>query len=118
MREAFHQRHEALYTYSERHSAVEVVNVESTLNGRVDRPKRMSLPPRNGAAGALKGHRPMILAASGTAAATPVCQGDRLGAGDRVTGPAVIEEVTTPIVIEPGWVADLHETGVYGVTPG
>ena len=118
LREAFHQRHEALYTYSERHSAVEVVNVESTLNGRVDRPKRMSLPPGKGAASALKGHRPMIFAASGTPAATPVYQGDKLGAGDRVIGPAVIEEVTTTIVIEPGWVADLHETGVYVVTPG
>ena len=28
-------------------------------------------------------------------------------------GPAVIEEVTTTIVIEPDWTAELHETGVY-----
>jgi len=36
-----------------------------------------------------------------------------LGAGDRIIGPAVIEEVTTTIVIEPDWTAELTETGVY-----
>ena len=42
VKEAFHRRHEELYTYAERHSPVEVVNIESTLYGRVDKPK----PPR------------------------------------------------------------------------
>ncbi len=31
-------------------------------------------------------------------------------------GPAVIEEVTTTIVVEPGWTVSLHDTGVYVVT--
>ena len=28
VKDAFHKRHEELYTYSERHNAVEVVNIE------------------------------------------------------------------------------------------
>ena len=36
---AFHTRHKELYTYDEPHSAVEVVNVESTIAGHVDKPK-------------------------------------------------------------------------------
>ena len=39
-----------------------------------------------------------------------------LGAGDRILGPAVIQEVTTTIVIEPGWTAELDPTGVYVLT--
>src|SRR5205814_662831 len=31
IKDAFHRRHEELYTYAERHNAVEAVNVESTL---------------------------------------------------------------------------------------
>src|SRR5208337_2331754 len=42
VKSAFHKRHEELYTYSEPHNAVEVVNIESTLYGHVDKPQ----PPR------------------------------------------------------------------------
>ena len=43
VKDAFHDRHEELYTYSERHNAVEVVNIESTLYGRIDKPKAPKL---------------------------------------------------------------------------
>jgi N-methylhydantoinase A len=39
-----------------------------------------------------------------------------MGAGDTLHGPALIEEVTTTIVVEPGWTVSLHETGVYVLT--
>ena len=61
VKDAFHKRHEELYTYSERHNAVEVVNIESTLYGHIDKPK----PPKLAKGGipvakALKGHRKAI----------------------------------------------------------
>ena len=111
--EAFHARHEELYTYSERQSVVEIVNVESAIWGRVDRPNRMSVAPGKGAASALEGTRPMIFDAGALAQDVPVYAGARLGAGDKITGPAVIEEITTTLVIEPNWQAELHESGVY-----
>jgi N-methylhydantoinase A len=113
LKSAFHARHEELYTYSEPQSVVEVVNVESAIVGRVDRPRRMTMAKGKGAASARTGTRPMIFTADGQAQETPVYVGARLGAGDRITGPAVIEEVTTTIVVEPGWTAELHESGVY-----
>ncbi|MBW3099009.1 caprolactamase subunit alpha [Pseudohoeflea coraliihabitans] len=116
IRSAFHARHRELYTYDEPHSAVEVVNIESTIQGHVENPKRMHLAAGKGADTALKGRRPMVFDASGATTDTPVYDGGKLGAGDRVSGPAVIEEVTTTLVIEPGWTADLHESGVYVIT--
>lgn len=116
LKAAFHARHEELYTYSEPKSAVEVVNVESAISGRVDRPNRMVIAAGAGAETAVKGMRPMIFAADGIAQETPVFDGAKLGAGDTVRGPAVIEEVTTTIVIEPGWTAVLDANGTYVVS--
>jgi N-methylhydantoinase A len=113
LKAAFHARHEELYTYSEPQSVVEVVNVESAILGQVDRPRRMVIAEGKGAQQARSGTRPMIFTADGTRRETPIYAGAALGAGDSVTGPAVIEEVTTTIVIEPGWTAELHESGVY-----
>ncbi|MCW3784612.1 caprolactamase subunit alpha [Defluviimonas salinarum] len=118
IRAAFHARHKELYTYDEPHSAVEVVNVESTIAGHVDKPQRMKIAAGKGAESALKGTRPMVFSTEGTAHATPVYDGSALGAGDTLAGPAVIEEVTTTIVIEPGWKVTLHDSGVYLLTNG
>lgn len=116
LKAAFHARHEELYTYSEPHSAVEVVNVESAITGAVDKPARMTIAPGKGAHSALKGTRGMIFTAAGIPQETPVYDGALLGAGDRIAGPAVIQEVTTTIVIEPGWLAELDASGVYVLT--
>jgi len=116
IREAFHRRHEELYTYAERHNAVEVVNIESALFGLIDKLAMPTLPVADDATAALKGHRQAIFDATGTATATPVYDGSRLGAGATILGPAIIEEVTTTIVIEPGWTARLHDSGSYVLT--
>ena len=116
--EAFHKRHEQLYTYAEPHSVVEVVNIESTVYGLVDKPGRMVIAPGKGAAKAVKAHRDAVFSADGKRVRTPIYDGARLGAGDRVSGPAVIEEVTTTIVIEPGWTAALDASGSYLITRG
>jgi len=113
VKNAFHGRHEQLYTYSEPHNAVEVVNVESTLYGRVDKPQPPRLSGGGGAEAAIMLRRPMIFSADGAAIEGPVYDGGMLGAGDEIPGPAVIEEETTTIVIEPGWHAKLHESGSY-----
>lgn len=116
VKDAFHARHEELYTYCERHNPVEVVNIESTLHGLIEKPKPPRLEGTGSLEDALKGKRPAIFRASGEATSTPVFDGSKLGVGVSVQGPAIIEEVTTTIVIEPGWTAALHESGSYLLT--
>ena len=66
VKDAFHRRHEELYTYSERHTPVEVVNIESTLYGLIDKPKTPALEEgRGGRERAIKGHRKAIFEAVG-----------------------------------------------------
>ena len=117
LKEAFHRRHEQLYTYAEPNSIVEVVNLESTLYGLVDKPEVASLAAGTDVDAAIKGSRNAIFSADGTSQRVPVIDGDRLGAGSVVAGPAIIEEITTTVVIEPGWQAELHESGSYVLTP-
>jgi N-methylhydantoinase A len=57
-----------------------------------------------------------VFEASGKATRTPIYDGSKLGAGAAVAGPAIIEEVTTTIVIEPGWTARLDASGSYVMT--
>ncbi len=113
---AFHARHEQLYTYAEPHSTVEVVNIESTVYGLVDKPKRMHIAPGKAADQAIKAYRDAVFSADGSRTRTPIYEGGALGAGAQIAGPAVIEEVTTTIVIEPGWSATLDASGSYLIT--
>ncbi len=116
IKDAFHRRHEELYTYSERHSTVEVVNIEATVHGLIDKPRLPALRKGKQLQDTLKEHRKAIFSASGKGVRTPVYDGSALGAGAVIDGPAIIEEVTTTIVIEPGWVAKLHSSGSYEIT--
>ena len=116
VKSAFHKRHQELYTYSEPHNAVEVVNIESTLYGYVDKPQpprvKKGLPP----AKCLVGRRKVIFVTDGNLIDTPIYDGSKLGAGATIKGPAIIEEVTTTIVIEPRWSAQLDVNGSYVIT--
>lgn len=114
---AFHERHEQLFTYAEPHNVVELVNLESTVQGLVDKPAKRELSRAGGAPSrAITGTRGMIFESSGKRVTGNVYDGEKLGAGDRIDGPAVIEEATTTIVVEPGWQCRLEPSGAYRLT--
>jgi len=116
IRQAFHARHKQLYTYAEPHSTVEVVNLESTVYGLVEKPKRMVIGKGKPAARAIKARRDAVFLPDGKRISTPIYDGALLGAGAKITDPAIIEEVTTTVVIQPGWVARLDASGSYVIT--
>ncbi len=116
VKNAFHNRHKELYTYDEPHNTVEVVNLESTLFGRVDKPQPPKAEAGKGPTAAKKGARRMIFSGDGEGLDAPVYDGAMLGAGDSISGPAVIEEETTTVVIEPGWQAHLDQSACYLLT--
>ena len=113
IKEAFHNRHEELYTYSEKDSPVELVNIESTIYGRIDRPNYSELENKGQINDALKISRNLIFSEKGNALKTPVYDGNKLSPGNLIDGPAVVEEDTTTLVIESGWFLELHKSGTY-----
>lgn len=113
VKDAFHKRHEELYTYSELESLVELVNIESTLYGRIDRPTPAEIENDTLLKDAIKSSRNLIFSNSGESIKTPVYDGNLLSDGHQIDGPAVVEEDTTTLVIEPGWLLELHKSGTY-----
>lgn len=112
--QAFHKRHKELYTYDEQDSAVELVNVEVSVIGKVEKP---SLPTLEAQAGGIESAqtdtREMIHDHSYEWVNTPIYDGTQFGAGAVIEGPALIEEPTTTIVIKPHWQAELYPSGTY-----
>ena len=65
----------------------------------------------SGAASALKGSRPVYFREADGYVATSVYDRQRLGVGDELAGPAVVEEEGSTLVVGPGWSARVVPTG-------
>ena len=114
IRALFHQQHDRLYGYClrEEDTPVELLNLRLSAIGVTDKPalKRQ----RRGSAGcahALKGRRPAYRPDRGGFRNLPVYDGDRLGHGNRLAGPAIIESVNTTIVVPAGYLAGYDVLG-------
>jgi N-methylhydantoinase A len=62
-------------------------------------------------AGEPLGTRPVHFTRGVASIATPVYRREQLGAGQRIVGPAIVEERETTVVIRPGWTAELAADG-------
>lgn len=96
--ENFHQLHKALYTFSMRWKDVEFLNfrVRATAPKAPFRLSDIADGPPD-ASGALKRQRSCWF--DGEMVMTPIYDGEKLLAGNRIEGPAIIEETTTTVVI-------------------
>ena len=62
-------------------------------------------------AGEPLGTRPVHFTRGAASIETPVFRRERLGVGQRIVGPAIVEERETTVVIRPGWTAELTADG-------
>jgi N-methylhydantoinase A len=113
---AFHNRHKELYTYNEIDSEVELVNIESTIYGRIEKPHYKELDNDQDIKEAEKSPRKIIFSSDGIPVSTKVYDGKKISPRKKIKGPAVIEEETTTLVIEPKWGVELHPSGTYVIS--
>lgn len=109
--EAFAVEHERTYGYAIPGRGVELVNCRLTALGRVPR-GAPEPPPDSGSpeAARIGGRRVYFDAALGWHD-TPVFDRDRLPAGARIEGPAIVEEMSATTVAFPGQVVELDADG-------
>jgi N-methylhydantoinase A len=97
--QAFHAAHEARFGFAIPGEPIEIVNLTVTAVSRTDRPQVHELDP------SMPSGRPvadrLVRFASGRLA-TPVYARDSLAPGQRVPGPALVEEAASVTVVEPG----------------
>jgi N-methylhydantoinase A len=111
---AFYRAHARAYGFAARGEPIEVVNVRLTGIGAVPRARRPRLEPGGrDARRALKGRRRVVFeqGASPAPRDCPVYDRYRLQAGNRLAGPAIVEQVDSTTVVEPGFVAAVHAFG-------
>ena len=115
---AFHAEHNRLYGYSlegER-TPVELINVRVQAVGTVERPRyRKEAWAGEDAAHALKGRRSVYIPEANAFRTVPVYDGHKLGFGNRVAGPAMIEEVTTAVFVSDSYDCAVDAYGSFAV---
>ena len=111
-----HAEHNRLYGYSlENESAgIEVINVRVQSTGAVDKPSHpVEAWSDADASAALKGRRRAWIPEDDAFREVPVYDGHALSYGQRIAGPAIVEEVTTAIVLTGGWDAIVDRYGSF-----
>ncbi|MBK6296230.1 MAG: hydantoinase/oxoprolinase family protein [Rhodoferax sp.] len=104
--QAFHAEHNRLYGYSlaQENTPIEIINVRLQALGTTSKPTyREQAWAGAGSDHALKGKRAVYLPETRAFASVPVYDGHRLAHGNRVPGPAMIEQQTTAIFISNGY---------------
>jgi N-methylhydantoinase A len=97
---AFHRRHKELYTFEMPGREVEFLNACVKATARREPLALAKIPRAKGDVGeCLKRRRPVLWNPAKGYEDTPVYDGDRLGSGHRISGPAIIEERATTVVV-------------------
>lgn len=105
IQEAFHAEHNRQFGYAlnDEGTPMELINVRLRVVGRTVKPRFLSgtgkaIPPED----ALKGRRMAYIPEEGRMREVPVYDGDAPIHGARITGPCIIEKVTTSILVGAG----------------
>ena len=110
--EAFHTVHDRVYAVRDEGSQVECVNWRGRLSIALgERPKPTRAKPRSRTPKP-DGKRRAYFGA-GRAVLTPIFKGGALKPGDRIVGPAIIEEATTTLVVYPKMTARVSPASNY-----
>ncbi len=107
---SFHRVHERRYGYADPARATEVVNVRVRLSGATPKPelaRQRSAGPN--ARSAVTSLRRTLFA--GRSRETPVYEREKLRAGNRFAGPAIVTEYSATTVVPPGWRARVDTFG-------
>jgi N-methylhydantoinase A len=108
----FHDLHRRLYGHAFADVEVEVVNLRvKGLGRRPDIAMHWDWGTPTTASAALDPVRPVYFQEAGGFVDADVRRREDLGAGDRVAGPAVIHQLDSTVLVPPGFVAEVLESG-------
>ncbi len=112
MAEGFHDLHERMFTYSVRDSSVDLFHWRVVAHRSVEAKQTPAFAPGSeDVSGAQKGTRRVYFGDINDYRETNIYDGDRLERGMMVTGPAVVEQQNTTIVVFPGQKLEVSEFG-------
>jgi N-methylhydantoinase A len=114
IKKRFDAVHETRYGYSAPAEKAEIVSLRCSVTGQLRKtpfdgggPRVGTVPP----ADALSGSRSVYFVESGGFVETPIYDRERLNSGNRIAGPALIEEYASTTVVHPGDTLKVEWTG-------
>ena len=119
IKEAFHEAHDRLYGYSlkEEGTDVELVNLRMTAIGTTEKPSfRKESHQGKDASGCLKGNRRVFIPSEMDFLSVEVYDGDRMGYGNHLKGPVIIEQINTTVFVPPDFQIECDPFGSYLLT--
>lgn len=111
---AFASTYRAIYGHDNERAGVWLKELRLRVVGRVPRPSASSLP--RGAGAAARARRTIRIADAAVDAA--VYDRAMLGAGDRILGPAIVDQLDTTLLVPPRWEAEVLRSGAILMTFG
>ena len=96
----FDRVHTQRYGYCSETELAEIVSIRTSVAGAIVKPEPARIEGADGASQAQTGERPVYF--DGGWVDTPVYRRDRLRAGERIAGPAVVEEYASTTIAAPG----------------
>ncbi len=116
MASRFHHQHNKLYGYSleKEDKPVELINIRLVCVGRVDKPRFQKEPfAGSDPSAAFKGKRKVYLPGPRAFSDTDVFDGLKLKHGNKIEGPAVLEQVHTTTFVTPEFNVLVDSSGSY-----
>ena len=113
----FHQAHDRVFGISEPGQSIECIYFQAKAIGRIPKPRILKEPKGDiDSSSAVKGTRKAFFKDLGGMVDTKVYDGQKLKPGHEITGPAIIEEPTTTVVVFPGSDVRVTPLGSYLIT--
>ena len=110
LEERFHGEHDRVYGFSAPAEPVELVSLRLTTVGRIEKPPLRTLE-RSERSPAPKERRSVFFAEAAGFVDCPIHDRYALGAGDSFSGPAVVEELDSTVVVHPGFGLEVDDIG-------
>ncbi|QFG21346.1 hydantoinase/oxoprolinase family protein [Actinomadura sp. WMMB 499] len=112
LKRAFDAAHEQRYSHSAPEEPAQIVSLRVSAVGRLNKPDLVKIGAGTASPdAAARGDRDVVFAPGDGPVRTPVYERSALLAGNRICGPAVVEEPTTTTMLRPG---DSAEVDGYG----
>lgn len=108
----FHHVHAKAYGHATPSAPVEIVNLRATATGAIPHPELQTIPQADAkAAAAIRQRRDVYFSENGQPVECAVFDRYRLQPGHIVVGPAIVDEIDSTTVIEPGYQVSVDALG-------
>jgi N-methylhydantoinase A len=113
----FHVEHDRAYGHGYPDQPIELVNFRLTALGAIQKPRLREISSANGSQASAVNQRPVYFGSQGDFVPTAIYDRTQLKAGHRIEGPAIVEEIDSTTLVQPGFQVEVDRYGNLLISP-